>query len=61
MNFSLPSELLAFDEIVILEPYTGSFIIVPQEFSDKKIIQRHFSIENKKIMRKNLGWEDFAE
>lgn len=57
----LPAELASYSEIVILEPYTGNFIKVPNQFKNKKIIQRCFSIEHKKIMQKNLGWEDFKE
>jgi len=57
----LPSELEKFEEILILESYTGHYLVVPSELSHKKIIKRCFKPEYKKIIRKNLGWEDFAE
>lgn len=53
----MPSELGIFEEIVILEPYTASFIQVPETIRSR-VVQRHFSIEHKKIMTKNMGWED---
>ena len=53
----LPSELGMFEEIIILEPYTASFIQVPETIRSR-VVQRHFSIEHKKIMTKNMGWED---
>jgi transketolase len=58
---ALPMELDQFEEIVILEPYTNNFIQIPESFHCKSITRRHFSIEHKKIMQKNLGWEDFQE
>jgi transketolase len=57
----LPAELAQFEELVILESYTANFVQIPAAFKDKTITQRHFSIEHKKIMQKNLGWEDFLE
>ena len=57
----LPNELSVYEELLILEPYTSNFIKIPELFKNKKIIQRCFSIEHKKIMQKNLGWEDFKE
>ena len=57
----LPEELQEFSELLVLEPYTVPLIKVPESFQNKKITRRHFSIEHKKIMQKNLGWEDFNE
>jgi len=57
----LPQELDQFQELLILEPYTADLLQVPESFDAKKITRRHFSIEHKKIMQKNLGWEDFRE
>jgi hypothetical protein len=53
----IPSELGMFEEIIILEPYTGNFIQVPETIRSR-VVQRHFSTEHKKIMTKNMGWED---
>ena len=53
----MPSELGMFEEIIILEPYTGNFIQVPDSIRSR-VVQRHFSIEHKKIMTRNMGWED---
>lgn len=54
----IPVEVTEHDKIVVLEPYTGNFIGVPSEV-EYKTVRRHFSIEHKKIMSKNMGWEDF--
>jgi len=56
---TLPEELNCYKEIIILEPYTGSFIQIPESFTHKSITRRNFKTENKKIMKQNLGWEDF--
>jgi hypothetical protein len=55
----IPDELYLFEELVVLESYTNSFIQIPKYSGT--VIRRHFRIEHKKIMQKNLGWEDFQE
>ena len=57
---TIPDELSAYDNIVILEPYTVEQIKVPTSIRDKYITRRCFSKEHKKIMKKNMGWEDFT-
>lgn len=54
---TVPADLTKHSQIVVLEPYTTSSISIPSELRHKTV-QRHFSIEHKKIMNKNMGWED---
>ena len=56
---TLPAELDVYDEIIILEPYTMNLLQIPESFHCKTITRRCFGREHKKIMVKNMGWEDF--
>lgn len=57
---TLPEELLKYQRIVIFEPYTVEQLKVPEFLKEKRISRRTFRREHKKIMEKNMGWEDFS-
>lgn len=56
---TLPEELLAYDYVIIYEPYTVEQIKVPDFLQEKRIIRKTFKREHNKIMEKNMGWKDF--
>lgn len=57
----IPNELHEYETLIIIEPYLNQCLIIPSTISTKKIIRKHFKVEHKKQIRKNLGWEDFDE
>lgn len=56
---TLPEELLAYNRIVIYEPYTVPQLVIPRFLEDKRITRSCFKKEHNKIMEKNMGWKDF--
>jgi len=56
---TLPEELLAYEHIIIYEPYTVPQLKIPQFLEEKRITRRCFKREHNKIMEKNMGWKDF--
>lgn len=59
-NAILPLRASEYSRIIILEPYIGNFIVVPEEVKNySKIERRSFSINMKRLIQPNMGWEDF--
>jgi transketolase len=56
---TLPEELLAYEHVIIYEPYTVPQLQVPSFLEEKRITRRCFKREHNKIMEKNMGWKDF--
>lgn len=55
----LPEELISYEFIFINEPYTVQQIQVPEFLYNKGITRKTFRKEHKKVIRSNMGWEDF--
>ena len=56
----LPADLQRYKSIKVFEPYTVPQFMIPDDLPHHNIKRKLFSIEPKKIMVPDMGWEDFV-
>jgi transketolase C-terminal domain/subunit len=56
----LPADLQRYKSIKVFEPYTVPQFMIPDDLPHHNIQRKLFSIEPKKIMVPDMGWEDFV-
>lgn len=55
------SKLVSAERVVILEPYTTPVITLKDQPEKLVVTRRLFSIDPKKVILEDLGWEDFRD